>query len=136
MKNTETTILSSTATLEALPTAEKDKEVHNSLTRHFTVAEWDALKMLRASSMEPLFAYVTILLNGFALQGRLPEIHRLVYGTSNDKTQTFTLWGVSVDVSRPESDARVSVILMKFLRAKYVHVCRFKRQGTGFIYSS
>lgn len=34
------------------------------------------------------------------------------------KSTPFTIWGVVVDPTKPKSDARVSVILMKFLRAR------------------
>lgn len=59
----------------------------------------------------------------FAAQTKLPEIWRAAYAPDDAKAEPkpFTLWGITVDPANPTSDARVSVILMKFLRAKCVH---------------
>ncbi|KAI0683682.1 CRAL-TRIO domain-containing protein [Cytidiella melzeri] len=75
----------------------------NKLTRQFTEAEWTALKELRA---------------------KLPEISRAAY-SPDDKDATpkaFNLFGIDVDPSNPAKDARVSVVLMKFLRARELKV--------------
>ncbi|KAJ2933139.1 hypothetical protein H1R20_g3940, partial [Candolleomyces eurysporus] len=75
-----------------------DKEPQNTLTERFTRAEWDVLKKFRAE---------------------LPEIFAEAYTDKSDaKTAPITFWGVPIDPQNPKADARVSVILMKFLRAR------------------
>lgn len=58
----------------------------------------------------------------FAVQPKLPEIWRAAYTPDDPKAEVkaFTLWGVTINPHNPTTDARVSVVLMKFLRAKYV----------------
>ncbi|KAF6761489.1 CRAL-TRIO domain-containing protein [Ephemerocybe angulata] len=89
---------------EAAPDAEaKDKEAEveepqNTLTSLFLEAEWKALKDFRA---------------------QLPEIFADAYPDKpNAKITPVTLWGISIDPTNPKADARVSVVLMKFLRAR------------------
>ena len=56
-------------------------------------------------------------------QKLLPEILSKSYDDKPDaKTTPITFWGVNIDPAAPEKDARVSVILMKFLRARYTHL--------------
>ncbi|RXW23990.1 hypothetical protein EST38_g1859 [Candolleomyces aberdarensis] len=77
---------------------DEDKEPQNTLTERFTRAEWDVLKKFRAE---------------------LPEIFAEAYTDKADgKTAPITFWGVPIDPQNPKADARVSVILMKFLRAR------------------
>lgn len=55
-----------------------------------------------------------------ALQAELPQI--LADGFPDNpsaKDTAITLWGVPIDPLDPLKDARVSVVLMKFLRARY-----------------
>ena len=55
-------------------------------------------------------------------QTKLPEIWKAAYAPDDPKAEPkpFTLWRVPIDPANPTADARVSVVLMKFLRAKYV----------------
>lgn len=80
--------------------AEKDEEAQNALTRKFTEDEWKAVKELRV---------------------RLPHIFAEAYAQKEDKTAPITLWGVSIDPASAK-DARVSVILAKFVRARNLNV--------------
>ncbi|KAJ2915480.1 hypothetical protein MD484_g4931, partial [Candolleomyces efflorescens] len=94
-----TTVTSTPVTTAAeTKNADEDKEPQNTLTRSFTNAEWDALKKFRTE---------------------LPDIFAESYPDKADnKTAPITFWGVPIDPQSPKSDARVSVILMKFLRAR------------------
>ncbi|GJE90290.1 SEC14 family lipid-binding protein [Phanerochaete sordida] len=78
-------------------------EPQNALTKKFTVDEWVALRELRT---------------------KLPEIWRAAYAPDDRKADVkpIKLWGVTIDPANPTSDARVSVVLMKFLRAKELKV--------------
>ncbi|SJL03923.1 uncharacterized protein ARMOST_07280 [Armillaria ostoyae] len=77
------------------------KEPQNTLTEHFTTAEWNALKEFRKI---------------------LPEIFAEGLPDKPDaKTTAITLWGVKIDPANP-IDAKVSVVLMKFLRARNLSV--------------
>ncbi|PPQ62876.1 hypothetical protein CVT24_006274 [Panaeolus cyanescens] len=73
-------------------------EPQNSLTQRFTQAEWDVLKKFRS---------------------QLPDMLADAYDDKPDAGLTpISLWGVTIDPTNPTNDARVSVILMKFLRAR------------------
>lgn len=50
----------------------------------------------------------------------LPDICRAAYG--GDVPKTLSIWGIPIDPTDPASDARVSVVLMRFLRAKKLDV--------------
>ncbi|KAG5634866.1 hypothetical protein H0H81_000466 [Sphagnurus paluster] len=78
-----------------------DIEPQNTLTNRFTQAEWEALRKFR-SELPDIFA------EGF------PDDPK-----ARDKPISF--WGVLIDPNHP-LDARVSVILMKFLRARNLSV--------------
>jgi len=71
------------------------------LTEKFTEGEWKALKELRT---------------------KLPYIFEISYPEKENKLDPITLWGVPIDPSNPVGDARVSVILNKFLRARDLNV--------------
>ncbi|GLB41848.1 putative CRAL TRIO domain-containing protein [Lyophyllum shimeji] len=96
---------SASAPKAQLEAAEKEEaegsEPQNTLTKKFTEAEWAALKKFRAE-LPQIFA------DGF------PDDPK-----AKDKPITF--WGVPIDPNHPK-DARVSVILMKFLRARNLDV--------------
>ncbi|KAF9006037.1 hypothetical protein BDQ17DRAFT_1352619 [Cyathus striatus] len=78
-----------------------EKEPQNTLTRRFTDAEWRVLKELRVS---------------------LPNIFAEAFPLKEDATKTpVTIWGVEIDPLNP-FDARVSVILMQFLRDENLSV--------------
>ena len=51
------------------------------------------------------------------MQAQLPEIFVEAYASKEDKQAPVTLWGVQIDPANPR-DARVSVVLVKFLRAR------------------
>ena len=55
------------------------------------------------------------------LQAQLPEIFAEAYAAKEDKQAPVTLWGVQIDPANPR-DARVSVVLVKFLRARSASV--------------
>ncbi|KAI0047854.1 CRAL/TRIO domain-containing protein [Auriscalpium vulgare] len=78
-----------------------DDEPQNTLTKKFTDAEWKALKEFR-----PL----------------LPEILEKAYDEKPDaKSTPITIWGVTLDPSGAK-DAKASVVLMKWLRARNLNV--------------
>jgi len=79
---------------------EKDEEAQNALTTKFTEGEWKAVKELRE---------------------RLPHIFTEAYAGKEDKLSPITLWGVKIDPANPK-DARASVILVKFVRARNLNV--------------
>lgn len=70
-------------------------------------------------------------------QTKLPEIWRAAYTPDDPKAEPkpFDLWGIQIDPSAPSKDARVSVLLMKFLRARYglLIVCRLSTEDGGFL---
>ncbi|KAF8906200.1 CRAL TRIO domain-containing protein [Gymnopilus junonius] len=73
-------------------------ELQSTLTKKFTDAEWKALSEFRH---------------------QLPDVFAEGYPDNpNARELPITLWGVAIDPAHPEKDARVSVILMKFLRAR------------------
>jgi len=88
---------------ESASKPEEDPEPGNKLTSLFTEEEWKALKDFR-----PL----------------LPEIFAQAYhpDTPDAKSEPITIWGVTIDPYAPSKDARVSVVLMKFLRARNLNV--------------
>jgi hypothetical protein len=97
--------------------SEASEEPQNRLTEKFTEAEWKALKEFRvqyAPSQTPHD------LTYFLQQVQLPDIFADAYPKQPKARETpISLWGVTLDPANPQSDARVSVILMKFLRARW-----------------
>ncbi|KAI0306110.1 CRAL-TRIO domain-containing protein [Multifurca ochricompacta] len=82
-------------------TVTEDDEPQNALTRKFTEKEWAALKDFR-----PL----------------LPDILEKAYdGKEGARTTPIVIWGVELDPNR-KKDARASVVLMKWLRARNLNV--------------
>ncbi|CAL1715487.1 unnamed protein product [Somion occarium] len=83
--------------------AVKEDEPQNPLTEKFTDEEWKALKEFRTL---------------------LPEIFAEAFHPDDKsaKSEPIQLWGVTIDPNAPNKDARVSVILMKFLRARSLNV--------------
>ncbi|KAF9054487.1 CRAL-TRIO domain-containing protein [Panaeolus papilionaceus] len=100
-----TTTTTQTSSVPTQPTSKPSSilkaetaEPQNPLTHRFTQAEWDALKKFRS---------------------QLPDMLADAYDDKPDARQTpITLWGVTIDPTNPTNDARVSVVLMKFLRAR------------------
>lgn len=87
------------------PVAKQDHdespEPQSSLTKKFTEAEWSALKEFRAI---------------------LPDVFADGYPDNPKAKDTpISIWGVTVDPHSPR-DARVSVVLIKFLRARNLNV--------------
>lgn len=54
------------------------------------------------------------------MQLKLPEIQAKAYSDSKTDVKSLTLWGVELNPSK--SDARASVVLMKFLRARFLSI--------------
>jgi len=77
-----------------------DDEPQNELTKKFTESEWKGVQELRK---------------------KLPEIFEKAYEKPEAKTTPITLWGVHIDPKEPR-DAKVSVVLAKFLRARNLNV--------------
>ncbi|KAH9990927.1 CRAL-TRIO domain-containing protein [Russula vinacea] len=78
--------------------ADTDEEPQNALTQKFTEKEWAALKEFRV----PL----------------LPDILEKAYeGKEGARTTPIVIWGVTLDPNG-KKDARASVVLMKWLRAR------------------
>ncbi|EDR14613.1 uncharacterized protein LACBIDRAFT_305410 [Laccaria bicolor S238N-H82] len=76
-------------------------EPQSPLTERFTEVEWTAIK---------------------AFRGELPDVFAHAYPDDpNAKISPVTLWGVKIDPTSPK-DARVSVVLLKFLRARNLSV--------------
>ncbi|KAI5118679.1 hypothetical protein M0805_003616 [Coniferiporia weirii] len=75
-----------------------EEEPQNVLTEKFTEAEWKALQELRAA---------------------FPSVVEEVY--KDNKPEAINIWGVSID-AKGTPDARASVVLMKFLRARALNV--------------
>lgn len=81
-----------------------EKEAQTALTRAFTEAEWTALRGLRAELPA-------------ALAAARPE-------DADASTKPVMLYGVPLDPAHPGADVRASVVLMKFLRARFVPLHR------------
>lgn len=97
-----------TTTDDATPPVAENKaeeEPQSPLTQKFTASEWAALKEFRTL---------------------LPEIFASAYDDKPDaKTTPVTIWGVTLDPSG-KPDARASVVLMKWLRARNLNVAEAK----------
>ncbi|KAH9973587.1 CRAL/TRIO domain-containing protein [Lactifluus volemus] len=87
---------------EATVSADSDNnEPQNALTQKFTEKEWAALKEFRAL---------------------LPDILGVAYdGKEDARTTPIVIWGVTLDPNGVK-DARASVVLMKWLRARNLNV--------------
>lgn len=95
------TLPTETATPAAPEKVLEKPEPQNALTERFTTQEWTALKEFRAL---------------------LPEILAATFPDDPKAKQTpTTMWGVKIDPSNPR-DAKVSVVLMKFLRARNLNI--------------
>ena len=99
--------------------ATEPEEPQNPLTEKFTEDEWKALKELRVRCYRccPCCG-----VNSGPGQTKLPYIFETAFPEKEDKLSPVTLWGVPVDPSNPVGDARLSVILIKFLRARHVYI--------------
>jgi hypothetical protein len=98
------------------PALDTDEEPQNSLTQKFTDKEWAALKEFRVRATLPLLHIrerTHVLSQPF-----LPEIFEKAYdGKDGVRTTPIVIWGVELDPNG-KKDARASVVLMKWLRAR------------------
>ena len=74
------------------------------------------------------FVYVAMLIPVSA-QTKLPYVFETAFPEKENKLSPITLWGIPIDPSNPASDARVSVILVKFLRARLVYISAVSING-------
>ncbi|KDR80634.1 hypothetical protein GALMADRAFT_240979 [Galerina marginata CBS 339.88] len=87
---------------DSITTSITADEPQNTLTKKFTEAEWKSLSKFRT---------------------QLPDIFANAYPDNpKAREQPIALWGITIDPAQPQKDARVSVILMKFLRARNLSV--------------
>jgi len=103
------------------PHADTDKEPQNALTEKFTEKEWAALKELRVRAIKIRstrhFRYID---RSFFSQSLLPDVLEKAYdGREGARTTPIVIWGVTLDPNESK-DARASVVLMKWLRARCV----------------
>jgi hypothetical protein len=98
-----TPTLNAPSAIEAM--LEDDKEPQNLLTEKFTEAEWKALREFRST---------------------LPETFKEAFPEQDDAgSMSYNLWGVTINPLKPK-DARISVVLMKFLRARNLNPAEAK----------
>jgi hypothetical protein len=64
-------------------------------------------------------------------QTKLPYIFETSFPEKENKLAPVNLWGVSVDPSAPVGDARVSVVLVKFLRARRVWISSIRSKAVS-----
>ncbi|KIK61649.1 hypothetical protein GYMLUDRAFT_42673 [Collybiopsis luxurians FD-317 M1] len=103
-KTTDSSPLTKEPLTKATDSSMSTEEPQNALTAKFTSKEWDALK---------------------AFRDELPDMLVSAYEKSDAKTAAIKLWGVTIDPTNL-LDARVSVVLMKFLRARNLSVSEAK----------
>ena len=121
--STATTEASQLAAASAEPTAptttipeetQTSPEPQNPLTERFTTQEWIVLKEFRVTQTHSQL-YTSPLT---VIQDALPEILAQAFPDDPKAKETpFSMWGVKIDPNNPR-DAKVSVVLMKFLRAR------------------
>lgn len=100
------------------PVEPEKPEPQNALTEKFTGYEWKALTEFRVFA--PSMTTRLILMG--CVQKLVPESLVQAYEKPEAKTTPITLWGVRIDPTNLV-DARTSVVLMKFLRARYSGAC-------------
>jgi len=120
---TATTEASQLAAASAEPTAptttipeetQASPEPQNPLTERFTTQEWIVLKEFRVTQTYSQL-YTSPLTS---IQDALPEILAQAFPDNPKAKETpFSMWGVKIDPNNPR-DAKISVVLMKFLRAR------------------
>ncbi|KAI8985734.1 CRAL-TRIO domain-containing protein [Trametes punicea] len=99
-KETEERNLAEPSTVAAEKADAPSQEPQNDLTRKFTDAEWKAVKELRS---------------------RLPDVFAKAYPNASPAPSSVTLWGVELST---EPNAKASVILAKFVRARNLDVAQ------------
>ena len=93
-----------------------ESEPQNPLTREFTEKEWQALREFRVCRFcRCSYRCIDSLVS---TKIRLPYIFETSSPEKPNKLVPSNLWGVPIDPSNPVGDARVSVVLIKFLRAR------------------
>jgi hypothetical protein len=101
--------------------ADADEEPQNALTEKFTEKEWAALKELRVRliKIRPhtcISGHSQLIL----VQSLLPDILEKAYDSKEGaRTTPIVIWGVTLNPNGTK-DARASVVLMKWLRARCV----------------
>lgn len=108
-----------TQVVETALTPDTDEEPQNSLTQKFTDKEWAALKEFRVRATPLIHSPVPYSLTARLLsQPLLPDILEKAYdGKEGSRTTPIVIWGVELDPNG-KKDARASVVLMKWLRAR------------------
>jgi hypothetical protein len=104
---------------ESAAPAGADEEPQNALTQKFTEKEWAALKEFRVRLCHPQSrSRVSFFAHSTSLQPVLPDILEQAYkGKEGARDTPVVIWGVTLDPSG-KKDARASVLLMKWLRAR------------------
>lgn len=93
-----------------------ESEPQNPLTREFTEKEWQALREFRVCRFcRCSYRCIDSLVS---TKTRLPYIFETSFPEKPNKLGPINLWGILIDPSNLVGDARVSVVLMKFLRAR------------------
>ena len=108
-----------TSVVETTPAPDTDEEEpQNPLTQKFTDKEWAALKEFRVRSPHPNPTPHVCSFSSLAAQPHLPDIFEKAYdGKEGALTTSIVIWGVELDPNG-KKDARASVVLMKWLRAR------------------
>jgi hypothetical protein len=95
-------------------------EPQNALTEKFTEKEWAALKELRVRTINSLHTSYPAHPQLILLQSLLPDILEKAYDSKEGaRTTPIIIWGVTLDPNG-NKEARASVVLMKWLRARCV----------------
>ena len=98
-------------------TVPADSEPQNALTQKFTEKEWAALKDFRVCALTDHCSDLCSN-NSLLVKALLPDILEAAYdGKEGARTTPIVIWGVTLDPNG-KKDARASVVLMKWLRAR------------------
>jgi hypothetical protein len=95
-------------------------EPQNALTEKFTEEEWAALRELRVRAIIRIRFAPHVISGLILLQLSLPDIiEQANNGKEGAHMTPIVIWGVTLD-PKGKKDARASVVLMKWLRARCV----------------
>jgi phosphatidylinositol transfer protein SFH5 len=101
------------------PADSDDNEPQNALTQKFTEKEWAALKEFRVCALAD-HSLDLCSNNSLLVKSLLPDILGAAYdGKEDARTTPIVIWGVTLDPNG-KKDARASVVLMKWLRARCI----------------
>ncbi len=98
---------------------EEGVEPQNALTQKFTDAEWEGVKKLRVRVRVPPRCCVLTVVFSSTQQSELPSLFAKAYPDKSPAPTSITLWGVELSTI---PNAKASVILAKFLRARSLNV--------------